>query len=651
MNRLLRKAVFPLVAAALMLTGCSGGENTTVSDSDTLYVRKIEGLSEDFIMGCDISSIISLENSGVKFYDYNNKESDIFTVLKESGVNYIRVRVWNDPKDTGGNGYGGGNCDADTAAEIGKRAADAGLKLLVDFHYSDFWADPSKQQAPKAWEGMDIEQKKDALYEYTKSSLETIKNAGADIGMVQIGNETNGMMCGEKIWMNIYYLMDAGSRAVREILPEARIAAHFTNPESVDNMMNYASKLAYYELDYDVFASSYYPYWHGSLENLTKVLSDISQKYGKEVMVAETSYAYTYEDGDGQGNSIGEGGVYEKPYPFTVQGQSRALADVIKAVADIGESGIGVLYWEPAWVPVPGGSYEERSELWEKYGSGWASSFSAEYDPDDAGVYYGGSSWDNQAMFDFNGRPLESLKTFALVRTGNEIEPVPDAVKDSVLNVRLGEPVVLPETVSAIYTDGSEKEISVEWDTADLQAMIDSKTEKFSIKGTADGMETVCRVSILAANYVENYSFEDSDRSMWVIDNTEGRTTQIDFQQKSTDAVTGEYSLHFWGENGTDFTLSQVLSGVPAGKYKFTLAVQGGFSGSDTSQDIGIFCIVDGKEYTAPAGISEWNVWSTPVISDIDIPENAEVTVGIRVVAGSKSWGTIDDFALNPMEN
>ncbi|MGN1119003.1 MAG: glycosyl hydrolase 53 family protein [Oscillospiraceae bacterium] len=638
-----------ILTAGLAATGCAGKTNAK-PESDTLYVERIENLPEDFIFGCDISSVISLENSGVKFYDYDGSEGDLFGILKESGVNYIRVRVWNDPKDADGNGYGGGNCDAETAAQIGKRAADAGLKLLVDFHYSDFWADPSKQDAPKAWEGMAIEEKTQALYEYTKQSLETIKNAGADIGMVQLGNETNGKMCGEKIWMNIYYLMDAGSRACREVVPEAKIAVHFANPESSDNMLNYASKLSYYSLDYDVFASSYYPYWHGTTENLTNVLKQISEQYGKQVMVAETSYAYTLEDGDSHGNSIGEDVTYEKPYPFTVQGQSRCIAEVTKAVVNVGEAGIGMFYWEPAWLPVPGETWEERSALWEQYGSGWASSYSADFDPDDAGKYYGGSSWENQALFDFDGKPLESLKTFALLRTGNEVAAVPDAIKDSEMIVRLGEEISLPEKVSAIYTDGSEQEISVTWESADLDAMTNGEPAKYTVNGTADGMPTVCRISMVDANYVDNYSFEESDRSMWQITNTDEKTTQIDYQEKALDAVTGQYSLHFWGEQGTDFIVSQQISGLAAGRYSLSVSIQGGFSSDDKSQDITLFCKINGEEYTAPAEISEWNVWSSPKIAELDIPENAQVEVGIHVVAGNQSWGTIDDFLLNPVK-
>ncbi len=636
-----------LTALPVLLSGC--GSSPAASD-DSLYVPKIEGLSDSFLMGCDVSTVLALERSGVQYYDYGGKRADLFDVLAESGVNTVRVRVWNDPYDSGGNGYGGGNCDAAAAAEIGRRAAAAGLKLLVDFHYSDFWADPGKQMVPKAWAGMEIAEKSDALYRYTCESLQTIREAGAEICMVQLGNETNGKMSGESVWMNIYYLMEAGARAVRETVPDAKIAVHFTNPEKPDNLLKYASKLDYYRLDYDVFGASYYPYWHGTTDNFTDILRRIGDTYDKEVMCLETSYAYTLEDGDGNANSIGETVNYEKPYPFTVQGQSRELADVIAAVAAVGSRGIGVCYWEPAWLPVPADTQEERQALWERDGSGWASSYSAAYDPDDAGVYYGGSAWDNQALFDFDGHPLASLKTFRLVRTGNTVTPKPDAIREPSLTVRLGETVALPQTVQAVYTDGSEQEIAVTWEDADLSAMSAGEPQTYTVKGSAGGMDTVCYIAMTAANYAENYSFEDADRSMWRIDNINGLTTQIDFQERALDAVTGDYSLHFWGEDGTDFIAQQTVSGMPAGVYSFSLSLQGGFSGDDDTQSTEIFCRVGDTEYKAPASVTKWAEWSQPEIRDITVPEGAEVTVGIHVSAGKQSWGSVDDVLLNPQK-
>ena len=246
--------------------------------SDSLSVKKVENLPEDFILGMDASCVPSLELSGVSFSDFDGKERDVYAILAENGVNYIRVRIWNDPYDRQGNGYGGGNCDLENAIEVGRRATEHGMKLLVNFHYSDFWADPSKQMDPKAWAGLDIDQKEEALYQYTRDSLIALTEAGVDIGMVQVGNETNGAMCGEYGtsdygWEKIARLMSAGSKAVREVCPHAPVVLHFTNPETAGRYAEYGEKLHKYGVDYDVFASSYYPYWHGTLENLATQLN------------------------------------------------------------------------------------------------------------------------------------------------------------------------------------------------------------------------------------------------------------------------------------------------------------------------------------------------------------------------------------------
>ena len=218
-----------------------------------IFVERVTGMRDGFIKGVDLSSILSLEESGVKFYTSTGEEKDVFQQFADGGANYVRVRVWNDPYDSNGNGYGGGNNDVNKAAQIGKRAKDAGMKLLVDFHLSDFWTDPGKQQAPKAWKNMTISEKEWAVYDYVKQSLKTISDAGADIGMVQIGNETNNGVCGETTasWENMCKIFSAGSKAVRKFDEEingtkenkVKVVLHFTNPEKTGNYDNFAKML------------------------------------------------------------------------------------------------------------------------------------------------------------------------------------------------------------------------------------------------------------------------------------------------------------------------------------------------------------------------------------------------------------------------
>ena len=229
-------------------------------DSSGVNVEKIDFQNPDFIRGMDVSSVISLEESGVTFKNSDGLTEDLLKILADNGVNYIRVRVWNNPYDKDGNGYGGGNNDLAKACKIGKRAADYGMKLLVDFHYSDFWADPAKQKAPKAWADFNLNQKIKAVYDYTYNSLTEIKAAGADIGMVQIGNETTSGIAGESDYTNMAKIFNSGSSAVRAFDKNVLVALHFTNPEKTDTMKWIADYLNQNKVDYDVFATSYYPY-------------------------------------------------------------------------------------------------------------------------------------------------------------------------------------------------------------------------------------------------------------------------------------------------------------------------------------------------------------------------------------------------------
>ncbi len=626
------------------LINVSDAKNDSAPVEAAIYVEKVDGLEKDFIKGVDISSIISLENSGVTFYNEFGKEQDIFKTLHDSGVNYVRVRVWNDPFNKDGKGYGGGNNDLETAIKIGKRANANGMKLLVDFHYSDFWADPAKQKAPKAWADFSFEEKKQAFYQYTKGSLQKMLDEGIDIGMVQVGNETNGGLAGETNWTNITSLFNEGSKAIRELDSSILIAVHFTNPETSGRYEQLAKTLQQNKVDYDVFASSYYPFWHGSLENLSSVLKNVADTYGKKVMVAETSYTYTKEDGDGHGNTAPKESGQALNYPITVQGQATAVRDVIEAVSNVGSSGIGVFYWEPAWLPVGSpDSIKNNKQIWETFGSGWASSYAAEYDPEDAGEWYGGSAVDNQALFDFNGHPLPSLNVFKYVNTGAITALGIDLVNNVNLRFSVNEKIMLPERVSVIYNDGSEGFASVIWDEMVLNKAITSGSGSYTIPGELeDGTKVLAYLHITPNNFIENGSFEEDDRSMWEIVYPEGVTPHTNFQNNISDSKTGNYSLHFYSDEKVDFEISQTLTGLEPGYYKLSMFIQGG-DAQDSKMNV--YAVTTEQTYRQDTAVSGWANWNNPSIDEILIV-NGTVTIGASIKANAGAWGSIDDFVL-----
>ena len=613
-----------------------------------VFVEPVAGISDDFIRGMDASAVLSVEKSGAKYYGYDGKEQDVFETLAESGVNYIRLRVWNDPYDENGNGYGGGDNDVATAIELGKRATQYGMKVNIDFHYSDFWADPKRQHAPKAWEGMSADEKADALYDFTKESLTQILDAGVDVGMVQVGNEINNGMSGETDVPAVMGLLSAGSRAVREIADsygkDIRIVLHYTNIEDNEEVDTMAANLKEYGVDYDIFGLSYYPFWDGTNENMQNVAKNIMDHYGKKVVIAETSYCYTEKDGDGFGNSFDGIEDAVDGYAPTVQSQATMIRDICAAANEVGV--IGVFYWEGTWIPV-GSADQDNSALWEKYGSGWASSYSAEYDPDDAGLYYGGCSWDNQAMFDFTGHPLPSLNVFRYLKDGHTVPLAVDFIPQTTVSCDVGEALTLPETVEVVYNDRSANtQVPVSWDASQAAAIDTQKAGTYTVDGTlSDGTAVTADVDVEMVNYVKNPGFEEADRSMWQISYT-GENDPTDYQEKADDAHDGDFSLHFWSDSDMEFSICQTLTDLPAGTYQLFAFAQGG--DMESASDLELYAVVNGEEIGSDAFmLTTWTDWKQPKVDNIRIGDGDTLTIGVRMKCNANSWGTIDDFTLN----
>lgn len=361
---------------------------------------------KEIIKGMDISTLIELEKLGVDYKDKEGNSRELLSVLKEYGVNAIRIRVWNDPYDENGAPYGAGTNDLKTALEIAKRVKAAGMQILLNLHYSDFWADPGKQFVPKAWRGYSVEQLEAAVYNFTKEVLEAFQDNNCFPDMFQVGNElSNGLLWPHgKVpnWDNIARLLNAGIRASRDIKKELPLMIHLDNGGNNSLYREWFDHFMEKGEDFEVIGLSYYPFWHGSLNELEYNMNDIAKRYGKDLIVAEVSMGYTMEDYSEYEKLTSEQrkGMATRPalvekidYPMTKQGQADFMADFLNRVAHVSDDlGKGFYYWEPGWLPVAG--------------SGWATEASLNYIEDKGPC---GNEWANQALFDYEGHPLAAL--------------------------------------------------------------------------------------------------------------------------------------------------------------------------------------------------------------------------------------------------
>lgn len=384
-----------------------------------------------FIKGADISTIFEEIECGAKYFDvkegtaisageFRDDPEEVLTILKRYGFNSVRIRLWNDPYSNSGEKYGAGTNDIDKALRLAKLSKDAGMSILFDFHYSDFWADPGKQTMPKAWEGLSVPQLEQKVSEFTEYVMNRLVGQGTAPEYVQVGNElTNGLMwpVAKKPWKpedyeseygngydNIARFVSAGIRAVRKVSPETKIMIHLDN--GGNNAMyrdwfdNYFSRD--YAEDFDIIGMSYYPFWHGTLPELDYNMHDMAERYGKEIVIAEVSMGFTMEDygsyeglapSDRKGMATRRELCEKLEYPMTKEGQSDFMNDFMNRVRKVNGS-LGFYYWEPAWIPVPG--------------CGWATDAALAYTKEKGP---GGNEWANQALFDFDGKVLPALET------------------------------------------------------------------------------------------------------------------------------------------------------------------------------------------------------------------------------------------------
>lgn len=314
--------------------------------------------SSNFLCGGDVSEIPQVEAAG-GHYSYREKPEDPFAIMKKAGWNWVRFRIWNDPKD--------GLCNKEYTLKLAKRAHDQGLKISLDFHYSDWWADPGKQWAPAAWKNLSFEDAVKALHDYTKDVVSAMIAQGTPPYMVQVGNEiTSGIIWpfgrlkgdDEEIWGHVAKIIDAGIQAVHDAQGSHRILTMIHLDRGGDNKGArwWFDHLNKYNVKFDTIGLSYYPFWHGHLAEMEANVDDLATRYNKDIYVVETAYPWSLASDQHQEGAVFDGrSKLESGYPATPAGQAAFLKRVKEIVKNIpGGHGKGLLYWAPTWISATG---------------------------------------------------------------------------------------------------------------------------------------------------------------------------------------------------------------------------------------------------------------------------------------------------------
>ncbi|MBC2846650.1 glycoside hydrolase family 53 protein [Winogradskyella flava] len=371
--KLIKFAIFVLV---LLLTSCSKSDDSN-SSSD----------SPAFYKGMDLSFQSELEDYNIDYKDTNGNSVELLDFVKSKGTNLVRLKLWHTPQD-GENGL-------EDVKNYALKLKSRNMDFLLNFHYSDYWADPGTQTPPVAWQNMTIDQLKTAIYSYTKDVVQQLKAQNTLPEMIQIGNETDsgflwdyGKVWNEfnNNWNNYVDLVSEAIRAVREVDTDnkVRIMLHHS---SVENAIFFFNELQPFNLDFDIIGLSYYPQFQiRNLDLVASKLNELANNFNKDILLVEVAYPFTLQWNDNQTNYIGSLDQTLSEFSPTPQGQKAYFEWLIQTIKNIPEDrGIGFCYWAPDWVAFNGNEATSTQ----------------------------GTSWENQCLFDFDLKALPALDVFS----------------------------------------------------------------------------------------------------------------------------------------------------------------------------------------------------------------------------------------------
>ncbi len=616
MGKKIHRLLALALAAVLLLVSAACGNNSSEKESET--AEPTETVSQYMIKGADISSLQAVEDYGGVFYDFDGNEVDAITFLMENGCNYFRLRIWNNPTTS----FDAGDyCDLEHTLEIAKRIKEAGGSYLLDFHYSDTWADPNNQTIPVEWQDMTEEELIQAVYDYTKEVLEALAEVDAYPDMVQIGNEIgNGMLWPYGSTDNpetLAALLNSGISAVRETTPdgqETSIMIHVETGGAKGTTETFFSTIEEYGVtDYDIVGLSYYPYWQGTTQELRENIENIYEKFGKQVVLAETAYPFTTDNADSKQNMVSDADCAAVGFEASEENQRKVLELIMNTVSSC-EGGLGLFYWEPTWLPVEGVGSTQG----------------------------GGNEWENQALFDFEGNALDAIHAFAfepgsldndealLVYDLDAVEVDQNAAGDDLI-------AEFPSTAKVLYQDGSIRDVEIEWDLS--SEMVITETNK-AYKGTVLDFTVNLPVTLIDRSSLLNLDFESGDTG-WTIEQNRSSAGYIATSDTGT-PYSGDWCFQYWDEEAFEIDLYQKTTVQEDGEYHLSVWSQGE---GDSNLVMTLYIadaegnILASEEFTN-AG---WSVWQHPVVS-AELAAGDTIRIGVLLEGTAGDWGTLDDF-------
>lgn len=567
----------------------------------------------EFIKGMDISFLPEMIDRGAKFLDKEENERNVFELLKENGVNSIRLRIWNEPENVP---ESGGYCDLEQTILVAKKIKQYGMSFFLDFHYSDWWADPGKQQKPKAWLGLDFQELKQAVYDYTKDVLIRMKQEDVFPDIVQIGNEIrSGMLFpdGEVPHFDrLTELVNAGIRAVRDVdtSNETKIVIHLDQGGRFFYLRDWFDAVISAGLDeFDIIGISYYPFWHGTFMEFKETMVKLVERYNKPIIVAETAHPWRRAEdgfvGDQQEKIIG--------FPATAEAQREVMDLVMNITASVeSEMGMGIYYWEPVVIPFEGEG-------------GWAS---------------------NMGLFDEKGIALPALESFKFERKMG-LKKVAKIYNPEEITAIIGSGVELPRSIKVLYSDGTCKQLAVGWDAYDHK-----KVGKIRVDGKILEIDEKIQVWInLVENLEENYNFilnPSFEKGMegWQVTCKDERV-KVELHPEFIDPFPAPPVYYMYVESPVNFELEikTEVEGLVAGSYNLQVEYRGT---NTTGVDVRLFS-EDPKSTVMEKVIFPTDEnWMTYKLSDI-VVEKDKTWVGIKIES-PPVFGKIRKFALTRQE-